>query len=173
MKYGFVSWPDLRFDSVHSGQCDFEQNLYLPWRLSVALSSSLMSQMKGHVSLICNVNTNVSNKILLCKKKENQHQAKHLFIWPKRAINKILFSRFINKPQEVHGCLPQHLKHLILAQSTKTWGPFEILWAADKSEGSLPYFLRKIKQNMVILYQTGGWAAGWSFSRREGCFRKG
>lgn len=58
---------------------------------------------------------------------EKSTSGKNMFMWPKRAINKILFSQFINKPQEVHDRLPQHLKHLILAQSTKTWDPFEIL----------------------------------------------
>lgn len=91
-----------------------------------------------------------------------------MFVWPKRAINKILFSWFINKPQGVLGRLPQHFKHLVPEQSTKTWDPFDILWAADKSEGSPPHFLRKIKQNMVILYQTGGRAAEGSFFMRRG-----
>lgn len=132
-------------------------------------SITFMSQMKENASLptmMCNVSNNASGCYCCASNEKISHQAKDLYIWPKRAINKILFSRFINKPQEVHGCLPQHFKHLILAQSTKTWDPFEILWAADKSEGSLSYFLRKIKQNMVILYQTGGRASGWAFSRR-------
>lgn len=33
-------------------------------------------------------------------------------IWPKRAINKTLFSQFINKPQRIRGRLPQRLKLL-------------------------------------------------------------
>lgn len=100
--------------------------------------------------------------------KKDKDKTNDMFVWPKRAINKILFSWLINKPQGVLGRLPQHFKHLVLEQSTKTQDPLDILWAADKSEGSPPYFLRKIKQNMVILYQTGGGAAEGSFFVRRG-----
>lgn len=70
--------------------------------------------------------------------------------WPKRAINKTLFFQFINKPQEVHGHLPQHLKHLVLAYFTKTRDTYEIHRATDKVQGSLSSFLRKIKHGNTV-----------------------
>lgn len=79
------------------------------------------------ITVTCNVNYNKNKNKVSISETKNQHEAQRWLIWPKRAINKILFSQFVNKPQEVRGQLPQHLKHLILAQSSKTCGPPEIL----------------------------------------------
>lgn len=118
--------------------------------------------------MMCNFNHFIRWYRRASKIKINIRQ-KDSFIRPKRAINKILFSRCINKPREVRGRLPQHLKHLILPQSTKTWDPFWdtsqplINLKALSLSSVLP--LEKIKQNVVILYQTGGRAAGWAAER--------
>lgn len=80
---------------------------------TVTLSTTL--NLSTHRAVSCSIYHLIVSNEREMQAKYKSASGKRFVYWPKRAINKILFSQFINKPQEVCGFLPQHLKHLILA----------------------------------------------------------